>query len=210
MHRRFLKRFWNSRSDNPKSKIENPKLAGPVALFVTLLTCGAVVQAQESAKIFKIGSISGGTATVPESGPVALRRELRALGYVEGKNISFEARYYEGKLDRVPALAEELVRLKVDVIYTATGPATNAAKNATTTIPIVFLTSGDPVVAGTVDSLARPGGNITGFTTIAPMTAGKRLELLKETIPKLSRVRSEEHTSELQSPTNLVCRLLLE
>jgi putative ABC transport system substrate-binding protein len=119
---------------------------------------------------------------------MAFRRELRALGYIEGKNMSFEPRHYEGKLDRLPVLAKELVRLKVDVIYTSTGPATRAAKNATTTIPIVFLTSGDPVVAGTVDSLARPGGNITGFTRIAPVTAGKRLELLKEIVPKLFRV----------------------
>jgi putative ABC transport system substrate-binding protein len=161
-----------------------------IIIFVCalLFALGIPVEAQEPAKIFKIGHISGGTATVSESGPVTLRRELSVLGYVEGKNIIFESRYYEGKLDRLPALAEELVRLKVDVIYTATGPATKAAKNATTTIPIVFLTSGDPVVAGSVASLARPGGNITGFTTIAPVLAGKRLEILKETVPKLARV----------------------
>jgi putative ABC transport system substrate-binding protein len=158
------------------------------ALSVLLLAQSIPAEAQQSAKIFTIGSIGGGTATVSESGPVTLRRELSALGYVEGKNIIFESRYFEGKLDRLPVLAKELVRLKVDVIYTSTGPATRAAKNATTTIPIVFLTSGDPVVAGTVDSLARPGGNITGFTRIAPVTAGKRLELLKEIVPKLFRV----------------------
>ena len=183
----FLSKFFFG---NQKSKIKKrprrPKLVGIVGLFVTFALGGVVAQAQQSAKIFKIGSIGGGTATGPQSEP--LRRELRALGYVEGKNISFEPRHYEGKLDRLPALVEELVRLKVDVIYTSTGPATKAAKNATATIPIVFLTSGDPVVFGTVDSLARPGGNITGFTTIAPVTAGKRLELLKETVPKLSRV----------------------
>ena len=110
------------------------------------------------------------------------------LGYVEGKNIAFEYRSAEGKLDRLPALADELVRLKVDVLVTAATPAALAAKNATRTIPIVFLSVADPVAAGLVDSLARPGGNITGFTTIAAVLAGKRLELLKETVPKLSRV----------------------
>ena len=115
-------------------------------------------------------------------------RELRALGYVEGKNIAFEYRYAEGKLDRLPALADELVRLKVDVLLTPSTPAAVAAKNATKTIPIVFYSGSDPVAAGLVDSLARPGGNITGFTTISAVLAGKRLELLKETVPKLSRV----------------------
>jgi len=117
-----------------------------------------------------------------------LRRELRALGYVEGKNIAFESRYAEDKLDRLPALADELVRLKVDVLVTASTNDVLALKNATGTIPIVFFNVADPVAAGLVDSLARPGGNITGFTSISPVLAGKRLELLKETIPKLSRV----------------------
>ena len=116
------------------------------------------------------------------------RREFRELGYVEGKNIAFEYRYAEDKLDRLPALADELVRLKVDVLVTPATPAALAAKNATRTIPIVFFSVADPVAAGLVDSLARPGGNITGFTNIAAVLAGKRLELLKETVPKLSRV----------------------
>ena len=117
-----------------------------------------------------------------------LGRELRALGYVEGKNIAFEYRYADNKVDRLPALADELVRHKVDVLVTTSTTEALAAKNATRTIPIVFLGTGDPVAAGLVDSFARPGGNITGFTTIAPVLAGKRLELLKETVPKLSRV----------------------
>ena len=115
-------------------------------------------------------------------------REFHTLGYVEGKNIVIEYRYADNKLDRLPALADELVRLKVDVLVT---PGTNealAAKNATRTIPVVFLSVVDPVGVGLVDSLARPGENITGFTIIAAVLAGKRLELLKETIPKLSRV----------------------
>ena len=113
---------------------------------------------------------------------------LRDLGYVEGKNIAFEYRFADNKVDRLPALADELVRLKVDVLVTPGINEALAAKNATRTIPIVFMISADPVVAGLVDSLARPGGNITGFTDIGAVLAGKRLELLKETVPKLSRV----------------------
>jgi putative ABC transport system substrate-binding protein len=116
------------------------------------------------------------------------RRELRALGYVEAKNIAIEYRSAEDMVDRLPALADELVRLKVDMLF---APSTNlalVAKNATNTIPIVFVGSGDPVAAGLVDSLARPGGNITGFSRMGTVLVGKRLELLKETIPKLSRV----------------------
>jgi putative ABC transport system substrate-binding protein len=113
---------------------------------------------------------------------------LRKIGYVEGKNIAIEYRSADDKLDRLPAQAEELVRLKVDVILASTTPAAVAAKNATRTIPIVFYGGFDPVVLGLVDSLARPGGNITGFTTITTVLAGKQLELLKETVPKLTRV----------------------
>src|SRR5262249_12752383 len=122
------------------------------------------------------------------TGRELFRRSLRELGYVEGKNISFETRSAEGKAERFKALAEELVRLKVDVLVTSSPDETLAARNATKSIPIVFLAQGDPVASGLVDSLARPGGNITGITTIATELSGKRLELLKETIPKLSRV----------------------
>ena len=153
-----------------------------------LLALSFPASAQQQTKIPKIGWLGTRPASDPDSGPEVIRKELRALGYVEGKNIAFEHRYTEGKLDRLPALAEELVRLKVDVILTGTTPGAGAAKNATGTIPIVFWTQGDPVVAGLVDSLARPGGNITGFTMISPVIAGKRLELLKEIDPKLSRV----------------------
>ena len=113
---------------------------------------------------------------------------MRKLGYVDGKNISFEYRYCGNEFDRLPALAQELVRLKVDVIVTRGTPETSALKKATKTIPIVFYSVTDPVGAGLVDSLARPGGNITGFSTIEAVLAGKRLELLKETVPKLTRV----------------------
>ncbi len=113
---------------------------------------------------------------------------MRELGYIEGKNIVIESRYAEGKLDRLPALAAELVRLKVEIIVTAGPIPTRAAKEATATIPIVMTQDTDPVGNGFVASLARPGGNITGLSTLTPELSGKRLELLKETIPKLSRV----------------------
>jgi putative ABC transport system substrate-binding protein len=118
----------------------------------------------------------------------AFRQGLRELGYVEGKNIVIEYRYAEGKLERVPALAAELVHLKVDVIVTAAATPTRAAKGATVTIPIVMTNDNDPVGNGFVASLARPGGNITGMASLSPELSGKRLELLKEIVPTLSRV----------------------
>jgi putative ABC transport system substrate-binding protein len=152
---------------------------------VTLLATVPLAEGQQT-KVPKIGWLGARSASAPAR--ELFVRELRALGYVEGKNITFEYRYAEGRLDRLPALADELIRLKVDVLLTAATPAAVAAKNATRTIPIVFYTGSDPVALGLVDSLARPGGNITGFTTIEAVLVGKRLELLKETIPKLSRV----------------------
>src|SRR5207344_1486664 len=118
----------------------------------------------------------------------AFRQGLRELGYVEGKNIFIEWRYAEGKPDRVPALAAELVRLKVDVIVTAGPPPTRSAKQATATIPIVMAFDDDPIGSGFVASLARPGGNITGLSTLSPEISGKQLEILKDIVPKLSRV----------------------
>jgi putative tryptophan/tyrosine transport system substrate-binding protein len=117
-----------------------------------------------------------------------LRREFQKLGYIEGKNLVYEVRYAENKLERLPALADELVHLKVDVLLTRGTPEAIALKNATKSIPIVFYTVTDPVGAGLVDSLARPGGNITGFSSLEAVLAGKRLELLKETVPKLTRI----------------------
>jgi putative ABC transport system substrate-binding protein len=153
---------------------------------VSLALCvSAEAQQQKAAKIGWLGT---SPASSPVSGPEVIRRELSELGYIEGKTIAFEYRYYEGNLDRLPALAHELVRLKVSIILTSSTPAARAAKKATRTIPIVFYAQGDPVVAGLVESLGRPGGNVTGFTSISPVIAGKRLELLKETVPKLSRV----------------------
>jgi len=175
-----------SLSDNPKSAIQNRKWLGLSVMAVVLAVCGAVAQAQQEA-IRKIGWL--GISPASQSGGFELtRRELRALGYVEGKNIAFEYRSAEEKLDRLPDLADALVRLKVDVLLTAGTSEALALKNATRTIPIVFHAVTDPVAAGLVESLARPGGNITGLTDMAAVLAGKRLELLKEAIPKLSRV----------------------
>jgi putative tryptophan/tyrosine transport system substrate-binding protein len=156
------------------------------ALSTLLLALCFPAQAQQQAKVHKFGWL--GARPSSAGGQEIIPRMLRDLGYVEGKNIAFEYRFADNKVDRLPALADELVRLKVDVLFTPGISETLAAKNATSTIPIVFMSAGDPVAAGLVDSLARPGGNITGFTDIGAVLAGKRLELLKETVPKLSRV----------------------
>jgi len=156
------------------------------ALVVMLFSLYLPAQAQQPAKITKIGFL--GTRPAPASGQ-RLWRELRELGLVEGKNLTIELRYADNHLDRLPALAEELVRLDIDVLVTPGVSETLAAKNATKTIPIVFYEMGtDPVAIGLIDSFSRPGGNITGFTNVAFVLAGKRLELLKETISKLSVV----------------------
>src|SRR6266545_7227771 len=157
------------------------------ALSAMLFALCFPAQAQQQAKIPKIGWLGIGSAS-SVSRYEEFRRTLRELGYVEGKNITFEYRSADNKLDRLPTLADELVRLKVDLLITRGTPEALALKNATRTIPIVFYDVTDPVGAGLVDSLARPGGNITGFSGIEAVLAGKRLELLKETIPKLSRV----------------------
>ena len=160
-----------------------------VTIAVAFALCGTVAEAQQPAKVAKIGWLESGTTDRGSRlGELFLSR-LSELGYVEGRNITFEYRSADNKLDRLPVLAAELVRLNIDLLLTTATPATIAAKNATKTIPIVFMQLAvDPVTAGFVDSLARPGGNITGLTNIAAELAGKRLELLKETIPKLSRV----------------------
>ena len=136
-----------------------------------------LAEAQQAKKVPRIGhlSIFGASARIE-----AFRQGLRELGYVEGKNINFEFRSADGKLERLPNLAAELVRLKVDIIVTAGAPSARAAKGATVTIPIVMMQVGDPVGTGFVASLARPGGNITGLSGLAPELSGKRLELLFE------------------------------
>jgi putative ABC transport system substrate-binding protein len=188
MNRIFRLRFFASLSDNLKSKIENLKLVGLVAVGVAFAITGAVAAAQQPTKVPRIGYLSAASLSVIAARAEAFREGLRELGYVEGKNIVIEWRSGEGKEDRLPALAAELVRLKVDIIIT-TGPIpTRSAKEATVTIPIVMAQDPDPVGSGFVASLAHPGGNITGLATLAPEISGKRLELLKEIVPRLSRV----------------------
>jgi putative tryptophan/tyrosine transport system substrate-binding protein len=182
--------------------------------LLTGLTLASVhlAEAQQAGRIYRIGFLYAGFPGL-SPGMRLLQRELRALGYIEGKNIAFEYRFAENKIERLPALADELVRLKVDVLTTTQMSAALAAKNATKIVPIVFQTTGDPVAAGLVDSLARPGGNITGYSDIGTELAGKRLELLKETIPTLSRVAvlwNPENPTTAQSRENsqLVAREL--
>jgi putative tryptophan/tyrosine transport system substrate-binding protein len=158
-----------------------------LAQCTLLLGISFPIYAQQQPTIPKIGWL-GVRPAASDPGRQLFGREFQGLGYVEGKNIIFEYRSADDKLERLPALADELVRLKVDVLLASLTPAAVAAKNATRTIPIVFHGGFDPVALGLVDSLARPGGNVTGFTAIAPALAGKRLELLKEIVPKLSRV----------------------
>jgi putative ABC transport system substrate-binding protein len=133
----------------------------------------------------------------------AFRQGLRELGYVEGQNIAIESRWTEGKDDRLPGLAADLVRSKVDVIVAETGAATRAAQQATRTIPIVMSTVNDPVGSGLVASLARPGGNVTGLTIMSPDLVGKQLELLKEVVPKVSRVALLRHPDNPASAAQL-------
>jgi putative ABC transport system substrate-binding protein len=165
------------------------KAAVPSILFVVVLLAVAVIaEAQQPTKVPRIGYLYAGDPSTQSARIEAFRQGLRDLGYVEGKNIVIERRYAEGKYDRLPALVAELVRLKVDIIVTGGPISTRRAKEATVTIPIVMTQDSDPVANGFVASLARPGGNITGLSTLAPELSGKRLEILREVVPTLSRV----------------------
>ncbi len=160
--------------------------------FIALLSSAAMAwplgaSAQQAAKVPRIGYLSGSLASVPHL-LEAFRQGLRDLGYVEGRNLVIEYRDVEGKYDQLPALAAELVALKVDVIVTGATPQTLAAKQATSAIPIVFTNAGDPVGSGLVTSLARPEGNVTGFSLLVPELVGKCLEHLKEALPGIDRV----------------------
>ncbi|MGH7795153.1 MAG: ABC transporter substrate-binding protein [Candidatus Binatia bacterium] len=157
-------------------------------LAVIILVCAQDAEAQQAEKVPRIGYLSGSPPSAIAEHNEAFRQGLRELGYMEGKNIVIEWRSAEGKSDRLPALATELVRLKVDLIVTAGPLVTRAAKEATSTIPIVMAQDPDPVGNGFVASLARPAGNITGLSRIAPDLSGKQMELLKEIVPMLSRV----------------------
>ncbi len=190
-----MKRFLNSCSDNLKSKacpelcrrIQNPKCVGIVAIVVTFVMCGGAAQAQPK-KVPRIGFLS---AFSPSDNPdriEAFRQALREIGYVEGQNIAIEYRWAERKFDRLPNLAAELVSLRVDVAVTSGEAGIRALKQATKVVPIVVAVTGDLVVTGHAASLARPGGNITGLVDTSPDLSGKRLELLKEILPRVSRV----------------------
>jgi len=159
-----------------------------ILLSALLSALGVPVHAQQPTKIARIGYF---IVAFPSTAPArldAFRQGLRERGYVEGKNILIEYRYAEGKLDRLPALAAELVRLQVDIIVSGGALTTRSAKQATMTIPIVMAADNDPVRNGFVASLARPGGNVTGLASLTPEISGKRLDILRETIPSLSRL----------------------
>jgi putative ABC transport system substrate-binding protein len=156
------------------------------ALWGLLFALCSAAEAQQAKKVPLIGYLT--LRATPSEVDETFKRELRELGYIDGHNMAIEYRWGAGKADRLASLAEELVRLNVDVLVAFATPAVNAAKNATQTIPIVMGMSADPVRSGLVAGLARPGGNITGMSLIMPELSGKRIELLKEVLPKLSRV----------------------
>ena len=159
-----------------------------IVVALMLLAMAAIAGAQQTTKVPRIGFLGGASASFYAARTNAFRQGLKELGYTEGKNIDIEYRYAEGKFDRLPDLAAELVGLKVDVIVAAPTPSVLAAKKASATTPIVFASVVDPVASGLVVSLARPGGNITGLTVLGPELSGKRLELLKEVLPNVTRV----------------------
>jgi putative tryptophan/tyrosine transport system substrate-binding protein len=169
--------------------------------FITLIGGAAAAwpmtaRAQQTGKVSRIGYLGNSSQSLERLLVDAFRQKLRDLGHVEGENLAIDYRWAEGRDDRLPGLAVELVRLQPDVIVTVGTPGTLAAKQATGTIPIVFASSGNPIEGGLVASYARPGGNVTGFTILGPDLEGKRLELLKETVPGLSRIAM------LWNPTN--------
>src|SRR5215472_9007511 len=159
-----------------------------VVLCVLVLVLSSSVQAQQPKKVHRIGFLSSGSPSSTKEGVEVFRQRLHELGYIEKQNIVIEYRYAEGVTDRHPNLAAELVKLKVDIIVVSGTPATQAAKNATETIPIVMYSVADPVGTGLVASLAHPGGNVTGLSNLYEDLGGKQLELLKEAFPKISRV----------------------
>jgi putative ABC transport system substrate-binding protein len=204
MNKIFRSRFFAFPSDNPKSKSdpadENRKWGGIFAVAFALVFGAAVAEAQQPTKIPRIGFQSASTPAALSARVGAFQLGLRELRYVEGKSISVEYRYAEGKLDRLDEFAAEFVRSKVDIIVTAAPGPTRAAKKATSTIPIVMAWDNDPVGNGFVASLARPGGNITGLSSFAPEISGKQLELLKETVPRLSHVAVIGSSNPLNAP----------
>jgi putative ABC transport system substrate-binding protein len=176
-----------SLSDNRKSAIQNPKWVGAFAIIVALTLYGARVEAQQAGRIFRLGFLDSSTASGSAVLVKAFLQELSKLGWIEGKNFTIEYRFGKGR-EHLRELAADLVRLKVDLIVVSGTPPALAAKSFTTTIPIVMASVGDPVAAGLVASLAQPGGNVTGFSNLGPDLGTKRLEILKDAVPKLARV----------------------
>jgi putative ABC transport system substrate-binding protein len=172
-----------------RGKKKNMKKRITLWLLATLFLANvSLADAQQTGKIFHIGILDGSTASGSAVLLEAFRQEMSKLGWIEGKSITFEYRFAEQKNERLPELAADLVRLKVDLIVVASRPTALAAKSATATIPIVMTNVGDPVGAGLIASLARPGGNVTGFSSLSPDLITKRLEILKDAVPKLDRV----------------------
>jgi putative ABC transport system substrate-binding protein len=159
-----------------------------LALAVILVALSFPAAAQQTGKVARIGFLDNSSASGNAPLLEAFRQEMRKLGWIEGKNFTFEYRFAEGKFDRLPDLAADLVRLKIDLIMVSGGQPALAAKSATTTVPIVMANAGDPVAFGLVASLGRPGGNVTGLSSLVPELNSKRLEILKDTVPKLVRV----------------------
>ena len=190
------KQVSDSCSDNRKSRtcpesyrrLQNPKWAAALTIVFTLAIGGAAALAQQPTKVPRIGYLAANSFLANAARIAGFQQGLRELGYVEGKNILIEWRSAAGNPDRLPALAAELVSLKVDVLVSYGPIPTRAAKEATATIPIVMSQDGDPIASGFVASLAQPGANITGLSSLAPEISGKQLEILKEIVPKLSRV----------------------
>jgi putative tryptophan/tyrosine transport system substrate-binding protein len=186
MKQRVQRRFLSFRSDNLKSKIQNRKWVGCLALVVMLAGWVRMAEAQQSKKVYRIGYLSMRSA--PSEREEAFKQGLSEFGLVDGENVQIEYRWAKGKTESLPQLAAELVRLKVDVIVVPATAAIEAVKKATTTVPIVMAAAADPVGSKLIASLAQPGGNITGLSLMAPELGGKRLELLRDVLPKLSRV----------------------
>ena len=168
-----------------------------------------VAQAQQPGKVLRIGFLDEGTASGSAVLVKAFQQELSKLGWIEAKNYTIEYRFSEGKNDRLPELAADLVRLKVDLIVVTGTPSSLAAKRATTTIPIVMARAGDPVGVGLVASLARPGGNVTGFSSLSFELNTKRLEILKDAVPKLARVGLLRPAGGLQTANRKISGLRL-
>jgi putative tryptophan/tyrosine transport system substrate-binding protein len=181
-------RVPNSCSDNLKSKIATPKWLGLSVMAFVLVVVGEVASAQQPGKIFRIGFLDSSSASGSAVVVNTFRKELSKFGWIEGNNVTIEYRFAEQKPERLTELATELVRLKVDLIVTTGGPPALAAKGVTSTVPIVMANAQDPVSLGLVASLSRPGGNVTGLSSLGTELTSKRLEVLKDAVPKLGRV----------------------